>query len=50
MSKQLILTLSDEMFITVEKLAQQMGTTKLDYIRFLIMKDIETKEANSLEI
>lgn len=38
MSKRLIITVSEELYQTVEKLAKDMGVTSTEYVRFLILK------------
>ena len=44
MSKRTLLTLSDDLNLYVVKSAEKMGVTKMDYIRYVIMKDKENKK------
>ena len=39
MSKRTLLTLSDDLNLYVVESAKKMGVTKMDYIRYVIMKD-----------
>jgi hypothetical protein len=44
MSKKLILTLSDDLAKYVTESAKNLGVTRLDYIRHVLMKDKESRE------
>ena len=41
MSKRIILTISDELQKSVERLAKDMGISIPEYIRFLVLKAVE---------
>jgi hypothetical protein len=47
MSKRLILTLPDDIFKHIDESAKSIGVTKLEYIRYIIMKDKENKDKES---
>ena len=44
MSKKLIVTVSDELFATIGKLANNMGVSFPEYIRHLILKEKEKEQ------
>jgi len=43
MSKKMILTISDEVDRYLKEQSATLGMSKLDYIRYVIMKDKENK-------
>ncbi len=44
MSKRMVLTVTDEMYLSLETSAKKLGITPLEYIRYLLMKDNEAKD------
>jgi predicted DNA-binding protein len=44
MSKKIILTLSDDVDQYIKEQSKNLGLTKIDYIRFIINKDRESKK------
>jgi hypothetical protein len=50
MSNKLIVTISDELYMTVESLAKRMGVSIPEYIRFLILKEQEKMKDSEISI
>lgn len=45
MSKRIILTVSDDLYLMVENIARDMGVSVTEYIRYLILKSKEQENA-----
>jgi predicted DNA binding CopG/RHH family protein len=44
MSKKLVLTVSDDIYQHIKKQAKQIGIPYLEYVRYLLTKDKESKD------
>ena len=48
MSKRVILTITEELYGEVEKLAKKLGISPTEYVRFLILKSLERAKEQDL--